>query len=285
MKLQLLQVTPPWDWPPDAGANLQEALTDRQAKVPDRLIAAELGGNLAVVNDGLADALLAVVRSAAESVPMRAKAAISLGPVLEQADTFGFEDPDDVPITLRTFRKIQETLHQFYLDESTPKEVRRRILEASVRASQDWHEDAVRTAYSSGDREWMLTAVFAMGWVRGFDNEVLEALHHPDADIQAEAITAAGKWQLGEAWSRIAPLVTHPGTPKPLLLAAIEAVAQIRPKQAVGLLVDLAASEDEDISDAATEALEMADEDSDFEEDFEEGDDDIRDPDDSDWLN
>ena len=30
---------------------------------------------------------------------LRAKAAISLGPVLEQADTFQSEDPDDVPIT------------------------------------------------------------------------------------------------------------------------------------------------------------------------------------------
>jgi hypothetical protein len=53
---------------------------------------------------------------------LRAKAAISLGPVLEQAETDGFEDPDDVPITERTFRNIQDSLEKIYLDNSTPKE-------------------------------------------------------------------------------------------------------------------------------------------------------------------
>jgi hypothetical protein len=45
---------------------------------------------------------------------------------------------------------------------------------------------------------------------------------------------------------------------KPLLIAAIESAVAIRPQAAVGLLTELADSEDEDIADAAFEALAMA---------------------------
>jgi hypothetical protein len=146
----------------------RKILIDQRADESDRLVAAELAGDFTVINDDLADTLLAVVGSADEPEQLRAKAAISLGPVLEQAYIDGFEDPDDVPITERTFRSIQDSLEKIYLANSTPKEVRRRILEASVRAPETWHQDAIRYAYSSGDKEWMLTAVFSMRWVRGF---------------------------------------------------------------------------------------------------------------------
>ena len=62
---------------------------------------------------------------------MRATAALALGPILEQADTDGFEDPHDVPITQRTFLNIQDSLHKLHSDNSIPKEVRRRILEVT----------------------------------------------------------------------------------------------------------------------------------------------------------
>jgi hypothetical protein len=94
---------------------------------------------------------MAIARDVEESEELRTRAAISLGPVLEQADMDGFEDPDDVPIFERTFRNIQDTVHRLFLDKSNPKEVRRRILEASVRAPQDWHQNAIMAAYSSGD--------------------------------------------------------------------------------------------------------------------------------------
>src|SRR5260370_19398326 len=140
---------------------------DQRADESDRVVAAELAGDFTVIDDDLVDTLLTVVRSADEPDQLRAKATISLGPVLEQADMDGFDDPDDVPITERTFRNIQDSLEKIYLDNSTPQEVRRRILEASVRAPETWHQDAIRYAYSSGDKEWMLTAVFSMRWVRG----------------------------------------------------------------------------------------------------------------------
>jgi len=223
MDLKTLLDTPPWDWPTDAGRMFQKILIDQRADESDRLIAAELAGDFTVINDDLADTLLAVVGSADEPEQLRAKAAISLGPVLEQAETDGFEDPDDVPITELTFRNIQDSLAKIYLDNSTPKEVRRRILEASVRAPETWHQDAIRYAYSSGDKEWMLTAVFSMRWVRGFDNQILKALKSAYAEIHYEAVKAAGNWELDAAWSHILALVNNTETPKPLLLAAISA--------------------------------------------------------------
>jgi hypothetical protein len=255
MDLKTLLDTPPWEWPRDAGQMFRKILVDKQADESNRLIAAELAGDLVVMNDDLAGTLLAIVGSAEEPEQLRAKAAISLGPVLEQADLDGFEDPDDVPITERTFRNIQASLKKMYLDNRTSKELRRRILEASVRAPKPWHQDAIRDAYSSGDKEWMLTAVFSMQWVSGFDNQILAALTSADPEIQYEAVVAAGNWGLDAAWDHIVELVDDPHTPKPLLLAAISAVGNIRPAEAGIILVDLADSEDEEIAEAAAETM------------------------------
>jgi hypothetical protein len=276
MDLKILLDTPPWDWPKNAGNIFEEILIDNRANESERLVAAELAGDFTVINDELADALMTIIRSADEPEQLRARAAISLGPVLEHADTDGFEDPDAVPITQRTFRNIKDSLHELYLDDSIPKEVRRRILEASVRAPQTWHQNAIRAAYSSGDKDWMLTAVFSMRWVHGFDDQILETLKTADPEIHYEAVNAAGNWELDAAWSRIVALVNDPATPKRLLLAAIGAVASIRPQQAGEILVDLAESDDEEIAEAADEAIAMAEGASDA-ADYEE--------DESEWIN
>jgi hypothetical protein len=144
--LKVLLDTPPWDWPRDAGRRFLQILADSKASESDRLIAAELAGDFTVINDALSDALLGTVSSAGEPEELRATAAISLGPVLEHADTSEFDDPDVVPITEHTFHRIQLTLHKIYLDDSVPMLVRRRVLEASTRAPEDWHRDAISRA-------------------------------------------------------------------------------------------------------------------------------------------
>jgi hypothetical protein len=236
----------------------RKILIDQRADEADRLVAAELAGDFIVINDDLAETLLTVVRSANEPEQLRAKAAISLGPALEQAETYGCEDPHDVPITERTFRNIQDSLKKIYLDNSTPKEVRRRVLEASVRAPEIWHQDAIGYAYSNGDKEWMLTAVFSMRRVRGFDDRILAALKSADPEIHFEAVRAAGNWELDAAWSHIVELVNDVHTPRAVLLAAIGAVGSIRPAEAGNILVDLANSKDEEIAEAADEAMAAA---------------------------
>jgi hypothetical protein len=258
MDIKILQDTPPWDWPANAGKIFQKLLANRTADASDRLVAADLAGDLVVMNDELADSLLAIVSNSDEPETLRATAAISLGPILEYADTDMVDSPEDVPISERTFHNIQASLKKLYFDKTTPKEVRRRILEAAVRASEDWNQNAIAAAYASGDREWILTAVFCMGRVRGFDDQILESLKSPDPDIHLEAVRAAGTWEVAGAWSHVIALVEDPATPKPLLLAAIGAVANIRPGEALDSLAELSESDDEEIAEAVDEAMAMA---------------------------
>lgn len=264
MDIKTLQDIPPWDWPKDADRMFLDILRDDQADESERLIAAELAGDFTVINDELAEALLSIVRSGDEPESLRGKAAISLGPVLEYAEMEGFEDadefgyPNDVPILEETFRRIQDSFRRFYMDADVPKEVRRLVLEASVRAPQKWHQDAIRAAYLSGDESWRLTSVFCMRFVRGFDDQILEALESENEDIHYEAVCAAGNWEVDAAWSHIVDLVVTEETDKDLRLAAIEALPCIRPHEAAAILVDLTDSDDEDIVEAAYEAMAMA---------------------------
>ena len=256
--LKKLENTPPWEWPEDTGAALLDLLRHPGASEEERLLGVELAGDSVVINDALAGVLLIVLRNGGESQLVRSKAALSLGPVLELCDTDGFDDPDEVPVKESTFREIQETMRTLYLDNSIPKEVRRRILEASVRAPLDWHAEAIRTAYASDDEEWRLTAVFCMQYVRGFDEQILAALDSRNLDIQVEAVCAAGNWEVSAAWSHVLSLVTAKDTNRRLLLAAIAAVGSIRPEEASQALEHLSDSEDDEIAEAVLEATAMA---------------------------
>jgi uncharacterized protein (UPF0147 family) len=266
MDLKTLQETPAWDWPEDAGKTILGILRNGQADESGRLIAAELAGDLTVMNDELAEVLLSIARSDTAPEKLRGQAVISLGPVLEYVDTDGFEiaegleHTDDVQISAETFQKIQKTLRKLYMDAAAPKDVRRRAIEVSVRSPQDWHRDIIRAAYCSGDEFWRLTAVFCMRYVRGFNDQILEALESHNGDIHYEAVCAAGNWEVDAAWSHIARLVAAKKTDKVLRLAAIDALAGIRPKEAAAILIKLTNSDDEDIVEAAYEAMSVVDE-------------------------
>jgi hypothetical protein len=261
MNLKQMQDLAPWDWPPDARATILRTLREVHAEPNDRLLAAEMAGDSTVINDEAAAALLSVVGDRCEPEPLRAKAVIALGPALELAgddEAAGELSFGDSPISRNTFLKINKSLRDLYLDNNTPNYVRRRILEASVRAPQNWHAAAVRSVYASDDEDWKLTAVFCMQWIKGFESEIVEALESANPDIHYEAVCAAGNWQVDAAWPHVAELVTTRDTRKPLLLAAINAVAGIRPEEARAHLGRLMDARDEDISEAAYEAILMA---------------------------
>ena len=266
MDLKRLARIPPWEWPPNGGITLLAVLDDRQADAADRLLAAELAGEIVAIDDDLAGALLSIVGDATASEPLRCRAALSLGPVLEQMELDSDDDllglDEEVfggkPISEHTFQRIQETLRVRYVEDDLPPEVRRHVLEASVRAPADWHRDAIREAYSRTDRDWRLTAVFAMSHVRGFDAEVVAALDDPDAEIRCAAVAAAGNWQVDAAWPYVSALLAAQDTGKELLLAAIEAAVYIRPQEAKPLLLELSDSDDPEIADAAGSAMMMA---------------------------
>ena len=259
MDLKALKDTPPWDWPTGTRKLLLDILRDDQSAETDRLLATELAGDFTVISDDVADALLSILRRGDLSEVLRSQAAISLGPVLDHTDTEGFgEDSQTVLIAERTFHTIQASLQTLYLDADVPKDVRRRILEASVRAPQDWHPDAVREAYASADESWRLTAFFCMSYIPGFDEQILEGLESENRDIRYESVLAAGTWEVDAAWPHVEAIITSERIDKSLLLAAIDAVASIRPHEATEILLDLAESDDDDIVEAVDEALAMA---------------------------
>ena len=274
MDLKWLAETPPWERPESTAGEALRVLEDARAATADRILAAELGGDYTAMNDEIAGALLAIVGNVSEPAELRAAAAVAFGATLEAGDTYEFDDPESVPVSERMYERIRRTLQTLYADASAPKLVRRRILEGSVRAPQEWHEGAIRAAWDSGDPEWRLSAVFAMGYVRGFDDEVVAALESDDEDLFHEAVIAAGNNELEAAWPHVAALLETEGTEKELLLSAFDAAAAIDPEGAVGLLVPYLDSEDEEITEAAQGAISMAEILADPDADLDEGDED-----------
>jgi hypothetical protein len=259
MDLKSLTHMPPWQWPEQAGKALLAVLRDEKAAESDRRLAAELAGDVTVMDDDIARVLISIVENSAMSEGIRGCAAISLGPALEEADLDGFDDADNPPaVTEPTFRRIREFLRQGYADLSMPDEVRRRILEASVRAPQNWHRAAIRTAFARDDEQWQLTAAFCMQFVEGLEDQIEEALHSTNPDIYYAAVVASGNWGVQAAWPHVAALLTSGSTDRSLLLAAIAAAPGFRQGDAAEVLADLLDSDDEEIVSAVEEALAMA---------------------------
>ena len=259
--LDILVNTPPWDWPEDAGESLQAILVDRTRTPEDRLLAAELCGDFVVASEEMASALLAIARDPAEAPELRGRSAVSLGPMLEDADTNLPEFPEDIEISSETFELLKVALRSLYDDEDAPTFLRRMALEGAVRAQADWLGPAIRAAWADGDPDWRLTAVFCMNFVAGFETEIIAALGDPDPIIKNWAVVAAGTWELKEAWFVVSSILKDETEDKDMLLAAIEAAPLIRPREAFGLLDRFLDSPDPDLEEAAHEALSMIPED------------------------
>jgi hypothetical protein len=260
MDIQSLCDTPPWAWPADADRTLLDVLPDRAAPAEERRRAASLASSVTVMNEEIAEALLAILQDPSEPEELRAQAAISMGPTLDDVEVeLDWEDPDDLLVSEQTWSGMREALHETYLDAGAPKLVRRKALEASVRAQADWHAGAVRAAYHGDDPEWRITAVFCMAYVADFDDEILEALESRDPALFFEAVRAAGARGLKKAWRRVNSILQRERNDRPLLLAAIAAVPEIRPESAHEALAELLDHPDAEISEAADEALGMAD--------------------------
>ena len=258
MDLKTLDEIPPWDWPANSDKLILKILDDKNAPAPDRILAAQLAGNGVTINDKIAASLLVILADNGEPEELRCKAAISLGPALEYGDIMEFDDPEDIMLSEKSYHEVRERLSIIYQDTGTPKEVRRRILEGAVRAPMDWHKKAIQEAYANKDEKWNLTAVFAMGYVKGFEKQILESLENENPDIFYEAVCAAGRQEIKAAWPYIDKLLNQEDIDKYLLIAAIDAAATINPVETVERLSDLSYSDDDDISEAAEEALFMA---------------------------
>ena len=257
--LRALQNTPPWEWPEDAGKVLLDVLRGARSAESDFALAVELAGELTVINDDLVDALLAILRRSDESEETRGRAAISLGAVLEQADLDGFGDPDDMPISERTFHTIQKSLQELYRDAGRSR----------GSAAADPGGSGTRSAglaQGRGTRR-IRQQRRSLEAHRRLRDALRSRIHEADPRSvgQPESRTsttrpssrrAIGKWRQPGRTSQ--SLVASEETDKALLLAAIEAAGSIRPQEAARVLAALMDSDDEDIAEAAHEAVGMA---------------------------
>jgi len=128
MDLRTLKDTPPWDWPRDAASmssRFSATATSMNVTACSPRNWPEIPPS-SMINWPIH--LLSIARSRDETEELRGKAVIALGPVLEHADTAGFEDTEDILISEETFRRIQESLRKLFLDADIPKDVRRNIL-------------------------------------------------------------------------------------------------------------------------------------------------------------
>ena len=272
MKMRDLAEIQPWDWPQTASVLILEMLRNGEAPSDERQLAVELAGDLVVMNDDLATELLRILEDPSEPDSLRGQAAISFGAVLEEVGSMegGVFDEWDVPaVTAPVFERARAALRGAYQNLGYPKEVRRGALEASARAPEPWHADAVRAAYGEEDPEWKLTSVFCMRFVPGFEAEIVEALESDDPMTLFQAVEASRDQAVPQAWPRIRelaqtaasgipPIPQHPGLGRSLVMAAMHAVAMIRPDKAEEMLGPFIDSDDEDLAEAAMGALDVA---------------------------
>lgn len=235
--------------------------------------------------DDLCTDLLALLADTDAPDETRGDAAIALGPALEVCHYEGFDlDAEEMPLTQAMFAKASKALEAAYRAADAPTLVRRRALEAAVRAPAEWQHGAIRAGWQSDDPDWRLTAVFCMGQVEGFREELVAAMGSDDVDLRCEAIFAAAEAEIDEAGPEVIKLARATDVDKDVRMAAIQALGAIAPEGAPEALEALADDDDPDVAEMAQEALDMlllGDED--FEdEDFDFGDDDFDDDGDDD---
>jgi hypothetical protein len=256
--LDRLKETPSWDWPEQAALLIKQQL--RNDDLTEQLEAVELAGDLVVMDDEMAGLLVGIIQGGG-SAEVRGRAAIALGPALEEAFEVGFDDELDAEFDARVVSEsriveIRRVLESVYRDADQPDVVRRMCLEASVRAPQDWHNAAVAAAYQSSDKSWKMTALFCMGRVSGFEANIVKSLQSDDIDLVVEAVRSAGLAEVGAAGPTVLDLAAAETQAPRVRYAAVEALALLETPGSDELLVALTESDDEVLSELAFEALE-----------------------------
>ncbi|MCP4148468.1 MAG: hypothetical protein GY757_12045 [bacterium] len=255
-ELNKLMKQEPWEWEEGAEDVICTVLTDKKVKVTDRLSAIMMASESVVINDRVGGILLDILEDPEELEEIRSKAPIALGPALEYGEVMEFDDPDDILFTEKMFKGVRERLRQFFQNLKNPEEVRRTLLEGAVRAPMEWHRKAVKDAYYTGSEPWRITAIFCMGFIRGFEKEIVETLDSEDPALRLEALLAAGQQGIKAAWPYYKEILTSKknDVEKDLLLAAIDSAAMVNPREALPLLGEWELSDDEEIAEYAEDA-------------------------------
>lgn len=248
--LDLLEIG---ECPNDCRSALFEIL---QGDDPDlKLRALEFTPGL-VDGDAAAIRHLDLVEHSEEPIEVRARAASALAPALEEYGS-GWEDPyRSRALSREGYRRVQKRLERVYRRATVPKLVRRRVLEASVRAPEPWHRGAIRAAWKEADAAWRRTAVHAMGYVDGFEDALAEALKVDDERIVAAALRSiADCGRVGDAAEVLVGYACSDDCACECRVAAIEGLRFVSSRRARRVLDRLTQSSDDDVAGTAAWAL------------------------------
>jgi HEAT repeat protein len=250
-ELNLFTPQPAWDLPGESRAVLEESLRSSDPEV--RREAVEMLAHS--LDDGLAMIALELARCDPDE-EIRAAAASVLSPALAAAVAAEQEeDAPSPPLSPAATEAVRQGLRHLYYDSASPKEVRRRALEASVQSPDAWIAGAVRAAWASDDPEWRTTAVFCMTRLPGFADELLAALRDRQPSVRLEAARAVGDSALEAAASRLLALARAADEEPLVRMAAMESLALLGDQEAIGPLREIAAAADPELAFAARAAL------------------------------
>ncbi|RPJ50534.1 MAG: HEAT repeat domain-containing protein [Chloroflexi bacterium] len=135
---------------------------------------------------------------------------------------------------------------------------RRRALESLGFSSRPEVPDLIRAAYDSNDADWMSSALYAMG--RSADNawapEVMRMLRHPKANVQLEAVRAAGSLELDRSRRILLDLLEEEAQDSELRAAVFWSLSQIGGEEVRETLETiLEETEDDEEAEILEEAL------------------------------
>lgn len=161
------------------------------------------------------------------------------------------EIPEDV------LHRVEESLLQVHAGQDEPL-IRRRALEALGYSGRPEVPDLIRAAYNSGDTDWMASSLFAIG--RSADNawepEVLRMLRYPKANIQLEAVRAAGALELEKSRRTLLDLLEEEAQDSDIRAAIFWSLSQIGGEEVRETLETiLEETEDEEEAEILEDAL------------------------------
>jgi len=201
----------------------------------------------------VAHRLLSMLQHDADS-QVRASAASGLGNYvyLAELDEFSSDLAEQIVDTLLKVIKSDEI-----------KLVRRRALEAVSYSCRDEIPPMIEAAYKDPDREWLISALCAMGRSNdeAWNKHVLRHMNHSIPEVQFEAIRAAGDLEIKEAREILIDILDHyQDLDEDVRIAAVVSLSKIGGTEVRSTLESLLEEiEDDDEAEIISSAIENLD--------------------------
>lgn len=152
--------------------------------------------------------------------------------------------------------EVELALLEVWQEPGELPDVRRRALESISYSGREEVPSLIEEALENQELKMQASAVFAMGRScdERWENHVLNALYHPEAELRFEAARAAGELFLSGAVRRLIEMLYEDD--REIQQAAIWSLGEIGGEQAKRALMDFA--DDEDLDPDMMEAVEDA---------------------------